>query len=230
MAYAARLAFNHIVHGGFAYDSFVGEILGVAIFAPVCLGMESVTESCRGNTFNVESDFFGFQSFVAAVAVGCDGKCFFTVMTCPAGASFLHLGHCYRFFLAGYDLAVVTAPAGSAGFCNMCCVAEHRCAESFDIVRNIAWFSCVTAHAVFFSRYAECFYTAVACTAGFGFFHFSHGKMLSAFEAVDSVMAYSAVVVVFFKMKLMAEYNWVGILEFERDIFCFDSAGAYDGQ
>jgi len=102
---------------------------------------------------------------VAAVAVGGYGECFLTVMTGAAGSTIFHLGHGYGFFLACYGLAVVTALAGSSGFCNMGGMAEYRRSQSLDGVGHLAGFALVAADAIFLGRNAECFHAAVARSA-----------------------------------------------------------------
>jgi hypothetical protein len=79
----------------------------------------------------------------------------------------------------------------------------------------------VTAGTFLLAGYAECFHTAVACATGFGFLHFSHGKVLFVSQAEDRIMANSAIIVVFFQMKFVTEYDWIGVFEIEFDVFSF---------
>ena len=137
----------------------------MAILATVGLGMELMAECGRSHTFEVEGDLLGFQPLVAAVAVGGYGECFLAVMTGAAGPAIFHLRHGHGFFLAGYDLAIVTALAGSAGFCNMGGMTEYRLAQALDVVGYLTGFALVAADAIFFSSNAERFNAAVACSA-----------------------------------------------------------------
>ena len=127
-------AFDHIVHGGFADNGFVGKGFGVAILAAVRLGMEIVAESGRCYPFQVECDLFRFESFVAAVTVCRYGKSAFTVVACPAGTSFFHFRHGNRNLLAGYYPAIMALPAGAPCFGDVCRVAEYGGAEAFHSV------------------------------------------------------------------------------------------------
>ncbi len=108
--------FDHIFHGRFADNRLVGKGLGMAIFAAVCLDMECVAESGWRYPFQVEGYFLGLEPLVAAITVGRYPKSAFSIVARAAGATLFHFGHGHRFFLAGYDDAVVTPFAGAAGF------------------------------------------------------------------------------------------------------------------
>lgn len=122
---AAGLAFNHVIHGGFADYCPVGERFCMAIFAAVRLGMKFVAEGGCCHSLQIKSDFLRFQPFVATVTVGRYRKGPLSVMACTAGAPFLHFRHGYRFFLTGNDDAVMAPFAGPAGFGDMCRMAEY---------------------------------------------------------------------------------------------------------
>lgn len=119
MANAAGSALFHINHGAFADNGFERENFGMALFAAVRLGMDSVAEGCRCYSFQGKGDFRRFKPLVAAVTVCCNGKCAFAIVAGTAGAPFFHFCHCYRFILAGYDFAVVAPFAGAACFGDM---------------------------------------------------------------------------------------------------------------
>ena len=145
VAGAARFPFDHIGHAGLADNGFVGECFGMAIFAAIRLGMESVAERSRCNTFQCKCDLFRLQTFVAAVAVCRYGKNAFAVMAGAAGASLFHFGHSHRFFLPGYDDAVVAPLAGAAGFGNVGGMAEYGGTQTFYRIGNIKGFAAMTA-------------------------------------------------------------------------------------
>ena len=130
----AGFAFEHIIHSGFADNSFVGKRFSVAIFAAVNLGMECVAESGWGYPFQVECDLFRLEPFVTAITVCCYSKSAFSVVACAAGTSFFHFRHSHRFFLAGYDFAIMTPFTGAACLGNVRRMAEYGGAKSFHSV------------------------------------------------------------------------------------------------
>src|ERR1039457_2059272 len=175
MASAAGNSLIHIAHGGFTDNSFIGEQLGVTVFAGIGLGMERMAEAGRCDALEIENDFFWFHPLVAAVAVAGNGKDFLAVMATAAGAAFLHLGHGYGFPLAGEILTIVTAFARFPQLGNMSGMAEDRLACPFQFVSNIPRLAFVAKDAILFRCDAEGFYATVAGSAGFGFFHLCHG-------------------------------------------------------
>jgi len=197
---AARLPFVHIIHGGFADDSLVGEELCVAFLAAVSRSMDGMAEGRGCGALDVENDILGLHSFVAAVAVGGNGKGAFAVVAGTACPAFFHLGHGHGFFFAGDDFAVMAASAGTAGFGNVRGVAEGRFTKPFDLVRHVTRLAFMAFHAVLFSRDAEGFHPGVAGAAALCLFHLGHGVMLAAPQVEDGIMADLAVVFVCYEM------------------------------
>jgi hypothetical protein len=66
----------------------------------------------------------------------------------------------------------------------------------------------------------------MAGATGLGLFHLRHGDMFSGTQVEDGVMAYLAVVVVFFQVKFMAEDYRISIFEIETDVFGLDGNGS----
>jgi hypothetical protein len=62
-------------------------------------------------------------------------------------------------------------------------------------------------------------------TAGFGFFHFCHGKVFAVPEVIDSVVADLARVVVLFQMNGVAEDDRFGVFERKFNVLGFESTG-----
>ena len=219
------LALCHIIHCKFAYNSFEGEILRVAVLARIGLGMEGMAESGWGSSFDVKGYFLEFEPFVTPFAVTGNIEGHFAVMACAASFAFFHLSHSYRLFFAGYDLAVMAAFARAFCFRNMDGVAESSVSKALEPISNIAWFALVAFITIFFCCYAECFHTGVASAAGFSLFHLRHCEMLSVAEIVDGVMAYFAVVVIFDQMIGVAENDRFSIFEVETNILGFGGDG-----
>lgn len=73
-------AFDHIIHGGFADNSFVGKSFGMAIFAAIRPGMECMAESGRCYPLQIECDLFRLECFVATVTVCRYSKSAFSVV------------------------------------------------------------------------------------------------------------------------------------------------------
>ncbi len=97
-------------------------------------------------------------------------------------------------------------------------MAEYGGAETFYRVCNIPRLTAVTAGAIFFGGDIECFYTAMARSAGFGLLHFGHSKAFFIFQAVDRIVAHFTVIIVFFQMEFMAENDRPGIFKGKSDI------------
>lgn len=107
----------HVAHGSFQCPGFEGEYPGVAIWTLVVLQMKLVTErSLPGTRF--EFYFTGYQPFVAFAAITVYRESILAVMAEAAGAPLFHLRHGHAFIFC-YNLAVMTAPAGSTGLGNM---------------------------------------------------------------------------------------------------------------
>ena len=187
--------------------------------------MNSVAEGGGGETLEFEDDVLRFHSFMATVAIGGYRKDILAVVTGPAGFAPFHLGHGHSFFLAGDNFSVVAASAGATGFGQVNGVTECGFTKSLDFVGYIPWLTFVTFYAVFFRCHAECLHAAMTGAARSGFFHFGHGKVLAVSDVKDGVVADFTIVVIFFQMKSMAEYNRLGILESEFDVPGFDSTG-----
>jgi hypothetical protein len=223
---SAGFACCHVIHGEFTYDSFIGEGLGVAIFASVGSGMNGVAKRSRGRVLEFEDNILGFHALVTTVTVGCYSKGPFAVMAGTACSALFHLNHGHTLFLAGDDLAIMTASAGTAGFGDMDGVAECCFPQALDLERYIEGFPFVAADTVFLTGNAESFYPGMACAAGFCLFHFCHGKTFLILEAENRFMADFAVVVVFLEVNNMAEYNRFRVIQIELDVLGFGCSGA----
>ena len=230
MADTAGFAFGHVVHGGLSDDGFKGKCFCMAIFAAVNPGMECMAESCRCHTFYVECDLFWFECLVAAIAICCHSKRAFPVVAGTAGASFFHLRHRYRFLTAGNDFTVMACFAGAACFGNVERVAECNGAQAFNCIGDISRLAGVATGTVLVAGNTESLNAAVACAAGFGFFHFSHGIALLASQVEDRIVAYSTIVIVFFQVQFVAEHDWIGVFEIEFDVLGFNRTCAYGRQ
>jgi hypothetical protein len=180
--------------------------------------------SCR-EPLDLENNILRFHPFMTAVAIGSHGKGFLAVVTGSTGFAPFHLGHAHGFFLACDNFTIVAASAGTTGFGNVNGMAKGGFAKTFDFEGYITWFTFVAVYAIFFRCHAESFHAAMACAAGFGCFHFGHGKVLAAFEIINCVMAYFAIVVVFLQMESVTENNRLGVFEREFDILGFGSTG-----
>ena len=84
VAGAAGFAGSHIVHGGFADNSLVGEDLGVAVLAGVGSCMDVMAEGGFGNVFELEHYILGLHALVALGAVTTGGE---DVLAVVAGAA-----------------------------------------------------------------------------------------------------------------------------------------------
>ena len=198
VAGAAGSAFGHVSHGRLAGYNLVRECFGVAVFARVCLSMEGMTEGCRSCTFERKGNVLGFESFVATVTVGGYREGLLAVVAGSAGFSFLHLIHGDRFFLAGDNIAIVAALAGSTCLDNVYLMTENGISQSFDPVGYISRFAFVAFDAVFLRCHAERLYSGMAGTTGFGFFHLRHGNVFAVTQVEDGIVAHFAIIIVFF--------------------------------
>lgn len=207
MAAAAGFSFGHISHSGFADDSFVRECFSVTIFAAVNRSMKGVTECCRCYPFEVERYLFRLEVRVAAVTASSYRKCPFAVVTSTTGAPFFHFRHSYRFSPAGYNFAVMARFAGATCFGNMSCMAEDNRTETFNCVWYVLRLAGVTAGTVLVAGDTEGFYSAMACSAGFGFLHFCHGVALFVFKIEENIVAHSAIIIVLLQVGFVAEYD-----------------------
>jgi hypothetical protein len=62
----------------------------------------------------------------------------------------------------------------------------------------------------------------MACTAGFGLLHLGHCVALFVSQVEDRIVAYSAIIIVLFQVKFVAEHDGPGVFELEFDVFGFD--------
>jgi len=191
----------------------------MALFAGEGLGVEGVAEGGRSNPLQFKTDFSGFHSLVAPVAVTGNGEGGLAIVAGSATCTFFHLDHGYGLALAGNDFAVVTAFAGSLGCRKVVGVAEDRFSCSLNPVCYIAHFPSMAKNAIFFRGNAEGFHTAVASAAGFGFLHLCHSVMAMFFEIKDRIVAYFTVVIVLTEVGCVAEDDRSCIPEAETDVF-----------
>jgi hypothetical protein len=124
----------------------------------------------------------------------------------------------------------VTPFAGAASFGNVDRMAENGGAKTFNRIGNVTWFAGVTAGTIFFGSYTECLHAAMARSARFGFFHISHGEMFFVSQAENRIVTYPAVVVVFFQVEFVTEYNRISVFEIESDVLGFRRTGADNRQ
>jgi len=194
----------------------------MALFAGEGLGVEGVAEGGRSNPLQFETDFSGFHSLVAPVAVTGNGEGGLAIVAGSATRAFFHLGHGYGLALAGNDgndFAVVAALTGSPGCRKVVGMAEDRFTCSLNLIRYIAHFAPVTENTIFLRGNTEGFHTTVASAAGFGFLHLCHSVMAMFFEIKDRIVAYFTVVIVLTEVGCVAEDDRSCIPEAETDVF-----------
>lgn len=230
VAGTAGFAFGHAVHGGFADNGFIWEYFCVAIFAAVHPGMECMAESGRSYSFKFECDLFWLECFVAAITVCCYSKSAFSVVAGTAGAAFFHLRHRYRLFTAGNDFTVMASFAAAACFGDMERMAEGNGAQTFNCIGDISRLAGVAAGTVLVAGDTERLNAAMACAAGFGFFHFSHSIALLVSQIEDRIVAHFTIVIVFFQVQFVTEHDWSGVFEIEFDVLGFGRTCAHDRQ
>ena len=120
--------------------------------------------------------------------------------------------------------------AGAICFGNVYRMAECDGPKTFNCVRDVSRFAAVTAGTVLFVGDTECLYTAMACTAGFSFLHFGHSVAFFVSQVEDRIVAYSAIIIVLFQVKLVTEHDRLGVFELEFDVLGFGRTGAGDRQ
>ena len=167
-----------------------------------------------------EGNFFWVHPFVAFAAVSGYGKSSFAIMTYAALFPLFHLDH-GDISLTGDDgLAIVTTPALAAGFGDVKGVAECCILDPFGFKDNITWFTFVAANAGFFITYTESFDAGMTGSASFGLFHLLHRVVLLLADIEDCVVTHLAVAVdvPLLQVKVVTEYDLIGILEVEFNV------------
>ncbi len=119
---------------------------------------------------------------------------------------------------------------GAAGFDNVHRMAECGGAETFHRVLDISRLAGVATGTIFLAGDTECLHAAMACTAGFGFLHFRHGIVFFVSQVEDCIVAYSAIVIVFFEVQLVTEHDRISVFETEFDVLGFGRTGTDDRQ
>src|SRR5690348_181452 len=113
-----------------------------------------MAEECRVNTFQIKGNVFGFEPFVASIAIGGHHEGLLAVVAGPTSLAFFHRLHGYRFFSAGDGFAVMAALAGYACLGYVARMTEDRIAKSLNPVADITGLALVTFNTVFVGGHA----------------------------------------------------------------------------